>query len=696
LSDAFAPSEIFDLGLPLDEPVERDMEDAEATVLKMVEEAIHWREEHLDPALEKATKYYKSEPFGDEQEGRSKVVTSEVRDVVQAIMPSLMRVFFGSERVVEFKPRHPEDVPVAEQQTEYINYIIQEDNPGFLTFYGAFKDALVRKMGIVKYWWEDDTEVEGSEHTGLPIEAVEFLEMEDGTEVEILDVDEETGLVDLRVLRIHNNGRVRIAIVPPEEFIFSPSARGRDDALLMGHVREVTASELVAMGVPDDLIDDAKSQGGSRITDDLQAARRIDGGARSGFEDEGGEANRLVRFAEVYTRFDFDEDGIAELRKIQIVGKEFFSNEVVDDVPFAIFQPDPEPHTMVGDSLADYVMDLQRVKSAITRGMLDSLAQHLNPATEVVEGEVNMKDVLNPEVGRIIRARRPGMMREVATTFVGGSALPVLEYMDSVKEDRTGISKAASGLDADALQSSTKAAVAATISAAHQRTELIARLFAETGMRDLMRGLLRLVVQHQDQARMVRLRNEFVQVDPKSWDADMDVIVNVALGTGLVEEKLQMLAMIAEKQEQHIQMGSPLAGFAQLRHTYGRIVELAGFRNSDEFFKPFGPEEEQQLAQAQAQAEQKPDEIEALMQIEMAKIQARKEEKQMEMQLRVAQLELERERVARDLAIKEADVDRKSRADLTDEAIAAARLEIEAGTQAIDRLRVLSQTRVGE
>ena len=686
--EMFADSEVFDTGIPVDVEEDREQDEVESLVKRMIEEAIQWREEHIDPALEKATKYYNAEPYGNEKEGRSAVVTSEVRDVVQSVLPSLMRVFFGSERVVEFKPFGPEDEAVAQQQTDYVNYIIQEDNPGFLVLYAALKDALVRKMGIVKAWWEKSSRVVGSEHTGLTQEQVDGLLMDPTLEVDILDVAAD-GTLDVAITREELDGRIRIAAVPPEEFIFSPGARSIEDARLVGQVRDVPADELIAMGVPPDMVERARRSVDQRLGDDtLDAARRIDRGARSTFVDEQDDSTLPVSFAEVYVKLDMDDDGIAELRKVQMVGGELFTNEVVDCVPFAIFQMDPEPHTMIGLSLADYAADIQLINSQITRGMLDSLTQTLNPAVEVVEGMVNMKDVLNPEVGRIIRVRQAGQMREVATPFVGQAALPVLEYMNSVLENRTGRSKAAAGLDADALQSSTKAAVAATISAAQQRTELFARVFAETGMRDLMKLILRLVVQHQDGPRTVRLRNQYVEVDPRHWDADKDVVINVALGTGLVEEKLQMLAQIAAKQEQLLQAGIPLTTLSKLRNTYARMVELAGFRNSDEFFEPFGPEQEQAYAQAQA-ANKKPDEVEALLQIEQAKIQARLQEKQMDVQVRLAQLELERARTVRELALKETEVGQ-------DAAFEAERLEIERETQAIDRLRTLSQTRIGE
>lgn len=692
---------------PIEAQPPHDDEDLQSLVQRQIEEALQWREEHLDPELDKATDYYFGRPYGDEEDGRSQVVTTEVRDAVQSIMPSLMRVFAGSERVVDFKPQGPEDVEVAKQQTEYINYIFLEDNRGFLALHSAIKDALVRKMGIIKWWWEEKEHTKGSEHTGLLPEDVELLATDPYTE--ITDQEEHPdGTFDVTLVRTFTEGRVKAEALPPEEFIWSPGARCLEDAGMVGHYTEKSASDLVQMGVPDDMVDEAKGRDTRMSTNRLAVARRIDGDDRALYADEQDESMQLVPYAEVYVRYDEDGDGKAELRRVRCVGKDFevWDSDVVDHAPFALFMPDPEPHTVVGLSIADYVMDIQRIKSHVTRGMLDSLVANLNPVTEVVEGEVNMKDVLNREIGRVVRTRRPGMMREVATEFVGASALPVLEQLDAQKADRIGVTKASAGLDPDALQSTTRAAVDATVQAAQQRLELIARVLAETGMRDLFKGLLRTVVQHQQEPRIVRLRNEFVRVDPRSWDADKDVVINVALGTGLVEQKVQSLMQIAAKQEEHMQQGSPLVDFSSLRATYARIVELLGYRNADEFFKPFGPEQQQQFEQQQAQ-NQKPSDTEVLKEIEMAKIQARQQEamaklqaeqqqKQAEMQLKMAELQLERMKVVRELGIKEADVDRKSRMDLTDQAIREAETALKAQTTQIDALQKLSQTRVGE
>lgn len=666
------------------------LEEAQGIVKRQLDEAIDWRRENLDPLLEAATERYLGKKFGDEKDGRSQIVMTTVRDVTRSLLTALTRIFFGPDRVVEYEPVGPEDEALAEQRTEYIRHVIENDNDGVRVLWAAWKDAIVRKLGVVMYRWDDMTRVEGSEHTGLSAMSVDALL--DGEGVEATVYDREDGLFDVDLKRTIRSGRARIEAVPPEEFVFSPNARGRDDARIIGRVRELPASDLIAMGVPADMVERAKGETERSQDDLMEQARRFDGNTFGLQEDEGPEETRPVRFADLYVKIDLDGDDIAELRHVQAVGPnaEWVDEDppIVDHAPFALFEMDPEPHTLIGLSADDDVGDLQRIESYIVRGMLDSLALSLNPATEVVEGRVNIKDLLNPEVGRVVRVKQPGMMREVDTPFVGGAALPVLQYMAEIKENRTGQSKAAAGLDADALQSSTRAAVAATVSAAAQRQEMIARLMAEGGMRQLFKGLLRLITQHQDFERVVRLRGEFVTVDPRHWQADADVRVNVALGTGLMEDRRQTLMASAEKQEQHIAQGSPLGSFSKLRDTYRRLMEMSGFKNVDAFWPPFTEEQEAQMRQAQAQ-NQPPSEAEILERIEMAKLAAQQEKQRGELMLKAAELRLKQAEMLRTTSIKEAEVEAKAGQGTVDAALEIARLHL-------DELTTMAGIRVGE
>jgi hypothetical protein len=630
LPDELAPE------LATEEVEDDDLEDEESRLGKMLDEAIHWREENLDDIQRDATDYYHARPFGNEEQGRSQVVSTDVRDTCQAIMPSLLRVFLGGTDAVEFRAEGPEDVEPAAQKTDYVNRIVlREDNNGFLILHNAFKDAMVRKMGLFKWWWDETVKVESDEYTGIDQEQVLLLASDPEVEAEVTaEYEGEDGapLYDLAITRRNEKGRARFACVPNEEVVWNPGARSIEDAVLFAHVRDVPAHELIAMGIDPDLVDEnvGYTSDASR-TDMLAASRRVDEGATSWHEDEQFDETRPVRFAEAYVRRANDA-GEVELRKYNAVGGTGWnvdSVELVDEIPFGIICPDPEPHTIVGLSVADYTMDIQKIKSFIQRGQLDSLNLSLNPQQEVVEGEVAIADLLSPEIGGLVRVNKPGMIREVMHDFIGREALPVLAYYDEVKENRTGISKAAAGLDADALQSSTKAAVAATITGAQQHIEMMARIFAETGVKDLFRGLLGLIMKHQDKARTVRLRGRWVSIDPREWSAGLDVQVNVALGAGLDEEKLQRLALQAAKQEQ-----------------------------------PFGPQEEQQMQQQQAQqaqSQQQQDPAQMLMQIEMAKLQQKQMEGQLKLELEREKMLLEddreRDKAAQEFALRQAEVE---------------------------------------
>jgi hypothetical protein len=650
----------------------------------MLDEAIQWREENLDPIQTEATEYYKKQPFGNEEEGRSQVVMSEVRDAVKAMLPSLMRIFFGPERVVEFRPEGLEDVPLSQQQTDYVSYVFTTDNPGFMVMHSALKDALIRKMGIIKWWWEDIKKVKGSKHSGLTQEALIALAQNPYNTIEDME-QQEDGTYKCSVRCEKNEGRVRVAAIPNEEFVWSPGARDRDDAEMVAHIRDLSASELIAMGIDEDVIEDALEETAPKPEGSLAVVRRIDGD--DSVDEERDESRRKVPYAEIYAYVDRDGDGIAELRMFQCVGKSRTvvngdgEGEMVDERPFALICPDPEAHEMIGDCVSDDTMDLQKIGSMVWRGMLDSLAATLDPATEVVEGEVNMGDVLNTEIGRIIRARKPGMMREVVTPFVGEAALPVLQHLDEVSERRTGRHKGAQGIDADTLQSSTKAAVSAQLTAAQQHIELIARVIAETGVKQLFSGILRLITRHQDQPRTVRLRNEWVAVDPSHWDAEKDLDVHVALGAGMTEEKINALGIILEKQETMLQLGAPLVKFSDYRRTLARATELIGFPSADEFFQPWGPEQDKMLDDQKANEPPPPDPATLLAQVEMAKAQAQADYNQQKIQIEVQKvaieadikrqeiqmkMDLERDRMAREFALKEAELELKHAAEIED------------------------------
>jgi hypothetical protein len=624
-----------------------------------------------------ATEYYYGQPFGDEEEGRSQVVSMDVRDTVQGILPSLMRIFFGPERVVEFAPQGPEDIASAEQATDYVDFIFKRDNPGFKILHSAFKDALVRKVGIVKYWWDESVEVKAESFSMLDEQTMMFLTQDPDIEISAVreypipgmaEMNAAQGIMtpppmmyDVEIKRRIKTGKVKIEALPPEEFLIDRRAKSIDEATFVGHRAMKTVSDLVAMGYDyDEMVEVAGNGNDFDNNEEYQARNPF---AVISTANNGDPSSKSVLYIEGYLKVDFDGDGIAEMRRICTVGtgNKVIRNEIVDGRQFADFCPDPEPHTFFGMCPADVVMDIQRIKSNVQRGILDSLAQSIHPRTAIVEGQANMEDVLNTEVGAVIRMRAPGMVQPFTTPFVGQAAFPMLDYLDDIKQTRTGISKAASGLDADALQSTTKAAVSATVNAAHQHIEMIARIFAETGLRKLFTGILKLVIENQDKERMVRLRNTFVPIDPRSWDANMDVIVNVGVGDGTLEDRINILNQVAVRQEMILKetgVNNPVVSLPQYTNTLSKLLQLAGIKDSQNYFNqlpvdfqlpeppPPKPTPEEMLAQVQVQSIQ-------------ADIQKKAAELDLERQKMIMSDDRERDRVEQDGILRRYELELK-------------------------------------
>ena len=669
-----------------DEPM--DDKELEGLIASLIEGAQDYIDLQEAPDRVQASDYYHGKPFGNEEDGRSQVVSMDVRDTVSLMLPQIMRTFFGSERVVEYVPRMPEDVLAAQQATDFVNgVVLGQDNPAFSICYNAIKDSLVKRVGVIRVDWERREEVSYEEYTGLDDQGLEAilsgLDEEstavtsypdpsfvpppeppqqvspDGQPIEQPPIQAPM-LHDVVVRQTKEDGNIVLDALPPEEFIIDRRARSIEDSAIVAHRRYLSVSELVQMGYDyDDMLDLAGDEDEFGTNTEFLRRHPVANYADS---EQVGEANRKVLYIESYAKIDYDGDGVSELRRFCTAGShhKLLHHAPVNDLPFILFNGYPEPHTWKGQSVADLLMDVQKIKSAVLRNMLDSLAKSIHPDTEVVEGQVNKDDVTSNKVGKIIRTRAPGMVRELTKEFSGREAFPMLDYLDQVKEDRTGMSKASMGLNPDALQSSTKAAVSATVAASQAQIELLCRVYAENGMKPLFKKILHLLHRHQDQARMVRLRNEWVPIDPKSWDAGMDVSVNVALGLGTTEERMMMLAGVAAKQENALEkLGpeNPLVNYKQYHATLTKMTELSGFKDTQPFwtdpatYEPPPPEEPQPTADeifAQAQA----DKVRADMENDKAKLALEREKMLMDD-------DLDRDKMETDLEMKIKELENK-------------------------------------
>jgi hypothetical protein len=595
---------------------------------------------------------------------------TEVRDTVLAMMPSLLRIFTGGDKLLEFVPKSEEDVEAAEQATDLINYIFMQENSGFRILHDSIKDALVLKTGILNWYILDDEVVEYYSYSGLTLAEANFIAQDQGITVEeyVEETDMMTGeqLISMRVRRIKKTPRYIVECVPPEQFLIDNEAMSIDDAIYVGRRRLVTVSDLVSMGYDRNDVEMNAGTGGFEMNQEVIVRNPADQ-SFFGITQTSDETTDKVFYVESYIRIDKDGDGIAELHRVCTIGNGAYilHQEVVQSAPFSILSPDPTPHTIFGQSIADQTMDLQLIKSSIMRNTLDSLAQSIHPRTVVVEGQVNMDDVLNNETGAIIRARNAGAVIPFSTPFVGQSALGVMAYLDEVKTQRTGISRTSQGLDADVLQSTTKSAVQAQLSASQDRIEMIARLFSD-GLKRCFQGLLQLVVQHQDKAKIMRLRNKFIPVDPRGWDASMDMVVNIALGRGSDEARLMGLGSIVQMQQQAIEKygpNNPLVDLSQFRNTLAQMTTLQGFQDASQFWKEVNPEEVAAFMQQMSAGQNKPDPATLLAQVEAEKIKAdiiiNASKQELERQKAVSDADFQRDKLIADSLLKAAEIQAK-------------------------------------
>jgi hypothetical protein len=665
------------------EPEPMDEEEFRYRVRQAVEDCATYIDSYIAPEREQAMAYYLGDPFGNEEDGRSQVVMTVVRDTVLAMLPSLLRIFTSTDKVIEFVPKGPEDVEVAEQMTDLVQYIFSQENNGFRILYNAMKDGLVLKTGVLTWYKIDRETVEEYNYSGLSQDEVSFILSDPSvTPIEIVQSQEEVQQVDpmtgqpmmsqtpptisMRIKRVNKEPRYVVECIPPEQFLIDNEATSIDTALIVGRRKLATVSELVEMGYPREIIEENAGSGGFEMNMETLVRNPADQ-TFFGITQGADESTDKVYYVEAYIRIDKDGDGIAELHKVCTVGNgaTVLHDEIVQTAPFALLDPDPTPHTIFGKSIADQTMDLQLITSSIMRNTLDSLAQSIHPRTGVVEGQVNMDDVLNNEVGGIIRMRQQGAVQPFTTPFVGQQALGVLAYLDEVKTQRTGISRASQGLDADVLQSTTRTAVQAQLSSSQERIEMIARLFAD-GMKRCFQGILKMVIQHQDKPKIIRLRNKFVPIDPRGWDAGADMVVNIALGRGSDEQRMMFLMQILAQQKEVIQTygpNNPLVDLQQLRDTLANITQLAGFQDPSQFWKEIDPAAVQAFMQQMSQGANKPDPAQMLAQVEAEKTKAdimiANAKQELDTAKAVSDADLQRDKLMVDAMLRAAEIDAK-------------------------------------
>lgn len=608
-----------------------DQEEYEARLRAMITDAVDYEQSYLQGNREEAQGYYYGTLPGlpgvsedvdeDEEPNRSRFVSTDVRDTILTILPSLIRIFTSSaEKIAEFNPTTEANQPMADQAYDYVNHVFYEENDGFLILHSLFKDALTVKLGIVRWWTDNVPEVMEQTFRDITQEQLQMLIFEGGEELQVVDMQNapDGTIAEVTLRYYENKPQTKVIAVPPEEFRISRYARTLSSARLVGHEYDKPASELIAMGVPIDLV-----QNSIGMAPSFSEERFL---RNPGMVDDYRGLGDTCVYGDWYVRIDGDGDGVDELRHICTLGNDYhiISDDIVPYHNFAVFSPDPRPHTVVGDSVADLIMDLQRLKSLMTRGMLDNLAESTNPKMVINELVTNIEDALNDEVGAIIRTRGDpnSAVAFSKVPYIGADLQQNIDYLDNVRASRTGITEASKGLDPKAMQSTALSGIDAIVSGAQERIELIARILAETGLKDMLRGLLREVTNNPNKTRTMKLRGQWQEVNPSLYDPSMRVTVNPTLGKGSDMIRLQALQQVQQTQmtiiEKYGIKNNPLVGPQEFRNTLEDSLGLVNIKNVSRYFKPVT----QQVIDAINQSPDAPDPAQLLAQAELEKVKS--------------------------------------------------------------------------
>ena len=642
--------------------------------------------DEIAPVRIKASRYFEGEVDIGKEAGRSGIVKTVVRDVVRAVKPSLMRIFLSHSKAVEFLPRQEEDIQSAQQATDFLNWKFQQLG-GYNILRDAIHESLIKKVGIVRVFYKEDPKTEI--HTYDYIDDTTFAVLTNDPEVEILEHEEvyekqmmpdgqdtESLHHNCKISRTKKTGDLVVDAVPSEEFFIDRNAKSLKEGqfYVTGHSTEVTVSTLVDMGYDFDTVSELSREDSRDATLDAEVFERRRYSVTHDKDDNSTDpSTKKVLLTQAFMEMDIEGSGKAMLYSFICGGDNYKLLEppmLCDEVPYVALAIDPEPHTFYGRSLADIIMAEQDSATQIYREILNNLSMSNLPRMAVTDS-VNLDDLMNLELGGIVRTRTaPSQsIQNLAVPFTASQSLGVMQYVDRIVEDKTGITKASMGLDPDSLQSVTKAGVQATLQAQQGQTEVMARNLAE-GLKDLFGKMLRCYGKHQDAPSVMRLKGNFVPIDPKVWQADMDSTVNVGLGTGRHDERqmgLQMMLGIQQQIMQAFGTQNGLVSLTNIRQTLADLLDGFGLKNAERYVQPMNPEIETQLAQIamqkaqQAQAMQaQSDPSQVLLKAEAMKAQTKAQTDLTKAQLmkekQEAQDDLDRDKLDQELLIRSAEI----------------------------------------
>lgn len=632
-----------------------DDDQVQEYVQQWLNDSLDYNVSELSDQRAKSLDYYFGAPFGNEQYGKSQIVSRDIQETVDWIMPSLMKVFHSGGEVVKFNPQNAADVPLAEQETEYVNYLFNRRNEGFKIMFDWFQDALLMKTGIAKVFVEDVPHPTFDRFDGLDEDTVAEIVSDPKVSL-IARTQNDDGTYHIKIRTDNTKRAIKVAVVPPENFLIDRSATCLDDAQFLCHRQEQTISWLRSHGVPEDVLEELPSDEYSYSDSSPEKLSRDNFDKSGQFGYQGGstaEANRKVWVSECYVELDVDGDGYAELRRIVMAGDYIISNEAWDCRPFADITPARIAHKFFGMSVYDKIKDIQEIRSVLMRNIMDNIYRTNTGRYAVVDGQVNIEDLISNDTAGVVRMKSMGAVTPLPTPGLTGDVYQMLDRLENDRGKRTGVSDRSRGLDDNTLHSNQAAtSVNQLMTAAEQQIDLIARMFAETGVKKLFQLLHEHAIKYQDQEEVFELRGQYVEVNPANWRQRTDMSVTVGVGNMNKDQQLIHLTRMFEMTQSVIAGGGMniLTSPQQIYNLLKEMAENAGYKDVSKYWiDPSSPEAQQAMKQkAEADAKPKPDDIKAQAQMAtaqsgQAKVQAEAQAAQVEAQVKLAKIELEKQ-----------------------------------------------------
>lgn len=667
----------------------------------LLDDCENYQESYQRPDRLKAQQYYDGEmrdtPADD---GRSKAISKDVRATIKKMLPSIYRVFFGSDKIVEYAPISEGDENSAEQATDYVNYVVLPESGGQQAIYDAMHDALLKRNGILKWYVEKKKETLTSTHDGLDEMSAQLLAS--APDVEVIGASQEqAGTWTVQIRREVEKKRIVLECVPLSEFYIHPDAKCIEESPIISHKTLKRRGDLIAAGYKKSVVEAMSAADGADILDQQEEdndKRRVIGTSAQGHHPSIDE----IEVIECFVRVDYDGDGIAELRRVIMAGgigeNHIIENEPWDDmIPFGDLVAEREPHQWEGRSIPDDIEEVQRIKTVLLRNTLDNIYWQNNLQPVIQEGTIqNPESVTNPKFGEPIRVSQ-GVDARAAVNytqvpFMAAQSFQMLGYMDEVITDRTGVSDASSGLAPDSLQNTTAKASAMIEQSGIAQTGMVLQNLAH-GLQRVFKGILRLVIQHQDQPRTVRLRDRWVTFDPKSWDSSMDATVNTGLGAGTRERDMMALQFVMGMQEKLLAnfgaTDNPYVKPDNLWNALSRMVEASGLKTVGLYFNKPDEAEIQKIMEAKrSQPDPEETKHKNALELEQAKGQTAvtREQAQVEAARQMKELEMQRE-----TEFNRQKLDLEERKDARKAILERERME---GELTIERERIASQERI--